>query len=329
MSDSNNYKADHMMHSIKNMNEDTCNDDYKVDEEMIQKSMKKPKVDYKKENKCMNESSNYMNKSQKASMDLCMDKPLNQCANQSNDKTEAKNIDKCKEKPEMMQWMEAGNTPPRKDQYPKGLCIGDKLPKMKVVTTMGERNLPDDYLGKWLILFSHPGDFTPVCTTEFVSFAKNYNNFNQLDTELLALSIGQLQPHMEWTKWMEQNLCAQIPFPIIADAMGEVASKLGMMNKMHATKTVRGVFIIDPQGTIRMILNYPEEVGRNMEEIIRALAALQISDKHKVAMPANWPNNELIGDQVILPPPNNMKDMNKNKEKYCGYNWWFCYKELE
>ena len=209
------------------------------------------------------------------------------------------------------------------------LLIGDKMPKMKVKTTMGDRTLPDDYLGKWLILFSHPGDFTPVCTTEFVSFSKNCKNFKQLDTELLGLSVDQMQPHMEWVQWIEKKLCVPIEFPIIADPMGVVAEELGMMNSKKSSKTVRSVFMIDPEGTIRLMLHYPQEVGRNMEEIIRALAALQVADKHHVVMPANWPNNELIGDQVILPPPNNMKDIDKNKDKYACFDWWFCYKELE
>ncbi len=211
----------------------------------------------------------------------------------------------------------------------RAVTIGDKMPKMTVQTTMGMKNLPDDYLGKWLILFSHPGDFTPVCTTEFVSFAKNHENFKQLDTELLGLSVDQVQPHIKWVEWIEQNLCTPIPFPIIADPMGKVANELGMIHSAKGTQTVRAVFFVDPTGMIRMILYYPAEVGRNMEEIIRALAALQIADKHKVAMPANWPNNELIGDQVIIPPPTTMAGAEKNKASYCCYDWWFCYKALE
>lgn len=207
--------------------------------------------------------------------------------------------------------------------------IGDKLPEMVVQTTDGIKKLPDDYKGKWLILFSHPGDFTPVCTTEFVSFAQNYETFQKLGTELLGLSVDQVQPHIKWIQWIEENLGQEIPFPIIADPLGDVAKQLGMIQAARRTSTVRATFFIGPNGIIRLILYYPAEVGRNIEEIIRALVALQVATANGVAMPANWPNNELIGDQVIIPPATTMAEAEERPKEYNCFDWWFCYKPLE
>ncbi|MEG1149594.1 MAG: peroxiredoxin [Niameybacter sp.] len=207
--------------------------------------------------------------------------------------------------------------------------IGDKFPDMTVQTTYGIKQLPSDYKGKWLILFSHPGDFTPVCTTEFVSFAKNYDTFQALNTDLLGLSVDQIQPHMKWVQWIEQNLKQKIPFPIIADPLGTVASKLGMIQPTRKTATVRAVFFIDPTAMIRLILYYPLEIGRNINEIIRALIALQVGDANKVALPANWPNNELIGNTGIISPPTDIPTAEKREGEYTCFDWWFCYKDID
>lgn len=209
------------------------------------------------------------------------------------------------------------------------LLIGDYLPSMTVQTTQGTKKIPDDYKGEWLILFSHPGDFTPVCTTEFVSFAKNMETFEKLSTKLLGLSVDQVQPHMKWIEWIENNLGQKIPFPIIADPLGRVANELGMIQPAKPTATVRATFFIDPTGKIQMILYYPAEVGRNMEEIIRALVALQIARDNHVAMPANWPHNELIEDQVIIPAATTIAEAEKNAKMYTNYDWWFAYRPLE
>jgi len=176
--------------------------------------------------------------------------------------------------------------------------IGEKFPEMEVKTTHGMIKLPDHFRGKWFVLFSHPADFTPVCTTEFVAFQKRYEKFKELNTELIGLSIDQVYSHMKWAEWIEEKLGVRIEFPIIADDTGAVAKRLGMIHPSKGMNTVRAVFIVDPEGTIRLILYYPQEIGRNMDEILRALKALQISDKHRVAIPANWPENELIGDRV-------------------------------
>ncbi|MCR4396555.1 MAG: peroxiredoxin [Candidatus Saccharicenans sp.] len=208
------------------------------------------------------------------------------------------------------------------------LLIGEKLPEMEVQTTHGKKVLPKDYAGKWLVLFSHPADFTPVCTTEFVSFAKNYDKFQKLNAELLGLSIDQVFSHIKWVEWIENELKVEIPFPIIADDMGKVATKMGMLHPGGGTKTVRAVFIIDPESIIRLILYYPAEVGRNMAEILRVLEAFQVSDKHNVAMPANWPNNELIKDHVIIPPPTDVKGAKERQKQYECSDWWFCHKKV-
>lgn len=205
--------------------------------------------------------------------------------------------------------------------------LGDKLPEMEVHTTHGVRNIPNDYKGKWIVLFSHPGDFTPVCTTEFVAFANRAHKFKKLNAELIGLSIDQVFSHMKWTEWIKNNLKIEIPFPIIADDMGKVSLKIGMLHPGKGTNTVRAVFLIDPEGKIRLILYYPQEIGRQVDEVLRSLKALQVSDANNVALPENWPNNELINDKVIIPPPRDVESI-KSREKEEGYDWWFKYKSL-
>ncbi|HDQ13535.1 MAG TPA: peroxiredoxin, partial [Sediminispirochaeta sp.] len=168
--------------------------------------------------------------------------------------------------------------------------LGDKFPEMQVNTTHGVKTLPNDYKGKWVVLFSHPADFTPVCTTEFVSFAKKAEEFKNLNTELIGLSIDQVFSHIKWTEWINEKLDTKIPFPIIADDMGQVSRQLGMVHPGKGTNTVRAVFVIDDKGFLRLLLYYPQEIGRNMDEILRAVKALQTTDKNGVAAPANWPN---------------------------------------
>lgn len=207
--------------------------------------------------------------------------------------------------------------------------IGDKFPEIKSKTTHGEVNLPEDYKGKWFVLFSHPGDFTPVCTTEFVSFQKKYDKFRELDTELIGLSIDQVHSHIKWTQWINDNLDIKIEFPIIADERGKIAERLGMLHPGKGSNTVRAVFVVDDKGILRQILYYPQELGRNMDEILRSVKALQISDKNQVAMPANWPENEIVKDSVIIPPAGDEETAEKRKQEYDCYDWWFCHKKLE
>ena len=205
--------------------------------------------------------------------------------------------------------------------------IGDRFPELEVQTTHGKMKLPDDFSGKWFVFFSHPADFTPVCTTEFVAFQKRYNEFKKLNTELIGLSIDQVFSHIKWVEWIKEKLGVEIKFPVIADDMGKVAGMLGLIHPGKGTNTVRAVFIVDPKGIIRAILYYPQELGRNMDEILRMIKGFQLSDKEGVAIPANWPNNELIGDKVIIPPASDVDTAKKRLEEYECYDWWFCFKK--
>lgn len=209
----------------------------------------------------------------------------------------------------------------------EALQIGSKFPEMVVMTTHGTRKLPDDYKGVWLVLFSHPADFTPVCTTEFISFATRYEDFKKLNAELLGLSVDSTFSHIKWVEWIREKFNIEIPFPIIADPTGEVASKLNMF-PVIGTHTVRAVFIVDPNGIIRAMLYYPQEVGRNIDEILRLLKALQVSDKYNVALPAEWPNNAIVGGRGIVPPARTISEAQQRVKMYECFDWWFCHKEL-
>ncbi len=208
--------------------------------------------------------------------------------------------------------------------------IGDTFPEMEAATTHGKIVLPIDYAGKWFILFSHPADFTPVCTTEFVAFQKRYQEFKNLNCELIGLSIDQVFSHIKWVQWIKENLDVAIEFPVIADDTGRIAKKLGLIHPGKGTTTVRAVLIVDPDSKIRAILYYPQELGRNMDEILRIIKGFQVAAKNKVAIPANWPNNELIGDEVIIPPPTDEKTANERikSKKFECYDWWFCHKKI-
>lgn len=206
--------------------------------------------------------------------------------------------------------------------------IGDKFPEMSVKTTHGEINLPGDMAGKWFVLFSHPADYTPVCTTEFVAFQKRYDEFKALNCELIGLSIDQVFSHIKWVDWIKDELDVDIQFPIIADDMGNVAKGLGMLHPGKGTNTVRAVFIVDDKGFVRIIFYYPQELGRNMDEILRAVKGMQTSDKFGVAIPAGWPNNELIKDNVIIPPAADVKTAEERKSQADCFDWWFCHKKV-
>lgn len=205
--------------------------------------------------------------------------------------------------------------------------LGDDFPEMTVTTTHGVKNLPSDYKGKWFVLFSHPADFTPVCTTEFVSFQKRKDQFDALGVELVGMSVDQIFSHLKWVEWIKENLKVDITFPVIA-ANDTIANKLGLLHPGKGTNTVRAVFVIDPKGKIRLTIYYPQEIGRNMDEVVRAVKALQISDNNGVAVPADWPNNDLIKDKVIIPPANTQETAAVALDKHEGYDWWFCYKNL-
>lgn len=206
--------------------------------------------------------------------------------------------------------------------------IGERFPELQVETTHGMLKVPDTYKGKWFMLFSHPGDFTPVCTTEFFSFSKRYADFQKLNTELIGLSVDSTISHIEWVNWIEEHLGVKVPFPVIGDSMGRVATRLGMIHPESSSSTVRAVFIVDPNSVVRLIMYYPLEIGRNVDELLRAIKALQMNDKYKVALPANWPENELIGENAINPPPRNVADSKTRMEQSKGFAWWLTYKEV-
>jgi len=203
--------------------------------------------------------------------------------------------------------------------------LGSPAPSFEAVTTLGTLRL-EDFKGSWLILFSHPADFTPVCTTEFIAFAEIHEDLRQRNVELLGLSIDSVYSHIAWVRNIEEKMGVKVNFPVIADLNKEVATAYGMvMPGESKTETSRCVFVIDPNGIIRAMVYYPLTTGRNMQEIIRLIDALQTSDKHSVATPANWKP----GDKIIVPPPNT-QDMAEDRVKEgleCN-DWYFCRKEL-
>ncbi len=205
--------------------------------------------------------------------------------------------------------------------------LGETFPSLNVQTTHGPMSLPEDLKGKWTVLFSHPADFTPVCTTEFVGFQKRADEFAALNCQLIGLSVDQVFSHIQWVKWIKEKLGVDITFPIIA-ATDTIAAQIGMLHPNKGSNTVRAVFVIDPEGVIRTILYYPQEIGRNIDEIVRVVKALQTSDANGVATPANWPNNELVGDHVIIPPASDKKTADERVRQYECFDWWFCHTSL-
>ncbi len=184
--------------------------------------------------------------------------------------------------------------------------IGDKAPDFEAITTTGRIKLSDFARDKWILLFSHPADFTPVCTTEMSGFAQRKKEFDALNTELLGLSIDSVHSHLGWVSNVREKTGVYFDFPIIADLDMKISKLYGMLQPNESeTAAVRAVFFIDPKKKIRLIMYYPLNVGRNMDEILRALEALQISDKYKVAMPLDWKK----GDKVIVPPPKTLQEM--------------------
>lgn len=216
----------------------------------------------------------------------------------------------------------------------KAPMIGEKAPFFKAKSTQGYIHFPRDYRGNWVIFFSHPADFTPVCTTEFMTFESVKEEFEQLNTKLLGLSVDTIHSHLAWLKNIKENIDyngmnqTDVNFPLIDDHSQTIAKKYGMIQP-HAdkTKTVRAVFIIDPKSKIRAILYYPQSTGRNIDEIKRLLVALQTTDNFNVATPANWE----VGDEVIITPPSTKEEAIERLEKMDDtkcYDWFLCFKKL-
>jgi len=212
--------------------------------------------------------------------------------------------------------------------------IGDDAPAFTAKTTMGDIDFPKDYKGKWVILFSHPADFTPVCTTEFMTFASMQEDFKKLNTELVGLSIDSLYAHIAWLRTIKEKIefngmnDVEVMFPLIEDLRMNVAKKYGMVQpNASTTQAVRAVFIIDDKAKIRSILYYPLSTGRNMDEIKRLIIAMQKADKEQIATPANWQP----GDDVIIPPPGSCgtakeRVESKDSDVYC-LDWFMCFKK--
>jgi peroxiredoxin 2/4 len=212
--------------------------------------------------------------------------------------------------------------------------IGEKAPSFKAETTQGPINFPDDFKGKWVIFFSHPADFTPVCTTEFMTFAAMQPEFEKLNCKLLGLSIDSTYSHIAWLRTIKEKIQykdmkdIEVTFPVISDLTMEVSRTFGMLQPAASTtQAVRAVFIIDPEANVRAILYYPLSNGRNMQEIKRLLTAMQLSDQHKVATPANWQP----GDDVIVPPPGSCGVAKERMEKPDNdvrcLDWFMCLKK--
>ncbi|PHS20494.1 MAG: peroxiredoxin [Kangiella sp.] len=204
--------------------------------------------------------------------------------------------------------------------------INEPAPAFDAPTTDGVRKL-SDYNGKWLVLFSHPADFTPVCTTEFIAFAKHQKEFSELNAELLGLSIDSTHSHIAWMRNIKENFGVDINFPIIADLKMDVAKAYGMIHPGAAdTSAVRATFLIDPEGILRAMVYYPMSNGRSIPEFLRLLKALQTSDEHNVATPESWQP----GEQVIVPPAKTAKEAEErmNSDEYDCTDFYFCKRDL-
>jgi len=203
--------------------------------------------------------------------------------------------------------------------------LGEPAPDFEANTTQGPMKL-SEFKGKWVVLFSHPADFTPVCTTEFLAFTQIYDELKALNVQLIGLSVDSISAHLAWVHAIKEKMGVKIPFPIIADLNMNVANKYGMIHKGQAsTATVRCVFFIDDKGILRAMIYYPLQNGRFMPEIIRLVKALQTTDKNKVSTPANWQP----GDKVVVPPPTTAADMEKRLlEGYECKDWYLCFKKV-
>lgn len=213
--------------------------------------------------------------------------------------------------------------------------IGEAAPEFKAITTQGDINFPSDYKGSWVILFSHPADFTPVCTSEFMTFASLEGKFNEANCKLVGLSVDGLYSHIAWLRTIKDKIeykgmkDVEVKFPLIEDITMDVAKKYGMIMPGESnTKAVRAVFFIDPKGIIRALIYYPLSLGRNFEELYRALIAMQAADAFSIATPADWQP----GDDVIVPTAGSCgvaKERMENKAEMKCYDWFFCTKKID
>jgi len=221
-------------------------------------------------------------------------------------------------------------------QFNRIPVIGEVAPSFEADTTQGHIKFPDDYKGKWVILFSHPADFTPVCTTEFMTFASMEQEFEALNCKLIGLSIDSHYSHIAWLRTIKEKIeykgmkDVEVNFPVIADLKMDVAKKFGMVQPGESdVSAVRAVFFMDPEAKVRLLMYYPLSTGRNFQEIKRALISMQVVDKHNIATPADWQP----GDDVIVPPPGSCGTAKErvegaDKEGIKCLDWFMCFKPL-
>ncbi len=204
--------------------------------------------------------------------------------------------------------------------------IGEQAPEFNAPSTTWQINFPNDYNGKWVVLFSHPADFTPVCTTEFIAFQDKKDEFDKRWVELIWYSVDWIQSHIAWVNNIKEKFNVDITFPIVADM--SIAFKYWMLQtSADSNHTVRAVFIINPEWKVAALMYYPLSNWRNIDEIIRLIDSLQMTAKHKRATPANWPNNKLFNDKVIVPPAANLAQSKENMAKYECMDWYICTQE--
>jgi len=211
------------------------------------------------------------------------------------------------------------------DEFGSMPILGEPAPDFEALTTNGMVKL-SDFKGKWLVLFSHPADFTPVCTTEFMAFSAIADELKALNVQLLGLSIDSVHSHLAWIRNVKEKMGVDIPFPIIADLDMKVAKKYGMIHPgQSSTAAIRAVFFIDDKGILRAMIYYPLTAGRYMPEIVRLVKSLQTTDKHGVATPANWQP----GEKVVVSAPKNKAEMDKRlSEGYECKDWYHCFKNI-
>lgn len=217
------------------------------------------------------------------------------------------------------------------DTEPRSLPrLNEPAPGFEAKTTHGIKRL-EDYKGRWLVLFSHPADFTPVCTTEFMAFARHYDEFQELNADLLGLSVDSYHSHIAWTQSIKENLGVEIPFPIIDDVSMQVSSAYGMVHPgANDTAAVRTTFLIDPDGILRAMLYYPMEAGRSVPEVLRLLKALQTSDEYDVAIPESWEP----GESVLMGSPQSLEQaeervLTAESEGVECKDWYLCFKKVD
>ena len=213
-------------------------------------------------------------------------------------------------------------------ETPRIPLIWEEAPSFSCPSTKWHINFPEDYKGKWVVLFSHPADFTPVCTTEFIGFQEKKEEFDKRGVELIGYSVDWVHSHIAWVKNIKEKFGVDITFPIAAHP--SIATKYGMLQpSADDSHTVRAVFIIDPNGKIAALMYYPLSNDRNIDEIIRLIDSLQMTAEHGRATPANWPNNPIFGSDVIVPPAESCEQAKENTSKYECKDWYICTEKMD